>query len=244
MSDDDDLTPPITRRQLLALGAAVPTLAQERELKVVVVGGHPDDPESGCGGTMARYADGGHRVTALYLTRGEAGISGKPAAEAALIRSRECEIACTILRARPVFAGQVDGATEVNSARYEVFRKLLVAEDPDVIFAQWPIDTHRDHRAASLLTYDFWRGSAKRVPLYYYEVMTGSQTQNFSPTDYVDITSSEKRKLDACFAQASQNPEEFYRHHARMNEFRGLERRVRYSEAFIRHSASPAGWLP
>ena len=137
-----------------------------------------------------------------------------------------------------------DGATEVNAARYEAFRKLLAAEDPDVIFAQWPIDTHRDHRAASLLTYDFWRANAKRVPLYYYEVMTGSQTQNFSPTDYVDITATEKRKRDACFAHASQSPEEFYRHHASMNEFRGLERRVRYAEAFVRHSASPAARLP
>src|SRR2546426_931133 len=33
-----------------------------RKLRVVVVGGHPDDPESGCGGTIARYSDLGHEV--------------------------------------------------------------------------------------------------------------------------------------------------------------------------------------
>ena len=38
----------------------------ERKAKLVVVGGHPDDPESGCGGTMARFADLGHEVVALY----------------------------------------------------------------------------------------------------------------------------------------------------------------------------------
>jgi len=34
-----------------------------------------DDPESGCAGTLARYAQLGHRVTVVYLTRGERGIS-------------------------------------------------------------------------------------------------------------------------------------------------------------------------
>ncbi|NUQ20190.1 MAG: PIG-L family deacetylase, partial [Gemmatimonadaceae bacterium] len=67
------------------------TLAAERgpgaKLKVLVAGGHPDDPESGCGGTMARYADAGHDVVALYLTRGEAGIEGTSHVDAARIRT-------------------------------------------------------------------------------------------------------------------------------------------------------------
>ena len=46
-------------------------------LRLVVVGAHPDDPESSAGGTMARCSDLGFVVTALYLTRGEAGIADK-----------------------------------------------------------------------------------------------------------------------------------------------------------------------
>ena len=234
----------LNRRRFLALTAAVPLSAQERKLIVVVVGGHPDDPESGCGGTMARFADAGHSVVSLYLTRGEAGIPGKNASEAAAIRTLESRAACKILGAHPVFAEQIDGATEVNPERYAAFRKLLTAEDPDVVFAHWPVDTHRDHRAASLLAYDCWLASSRRFALYYYEVMTGSQTQDFRPTDYVDITATEKRKRDACYAHASQNPDEFYRHHVKMHEFRGLEHRVRYAEAFVHHSLSPVVRLP
>src|ERR1041385_6126184 len=117
----------ITRRGLLsksigvsgsALGLPLSEIAgaaePRRPLKVVVAGGHPDDPESGAGGTMARFADLGHEVVALYLTRGEAGVKGKSAQEAAAIRSAECEEACKILKARPVFAGQIDGATELS----------------------------------------------------------------------------------------------------------------------------------
>jgi hypothetical protein len=46
-------------------------------LSVVCIGGHPDDPESGCGGTLARYAAAGHTVTIVYLTRGERGQDGE-----------------------------------------------------------------------------------------------------------------------------------------------------------------------
>src|SRR5207247_6238530 len=37
-------------------------------LTTVCVGGHPDDPASGCGGTMARYAGLGATVKVAYLS--------------------------------------------------------------------------------------------------------------------------------------------------------------------------------
>lgn len=39
------------------------------KLKIIVMGAHPDDPESGCGGTMALFASEGHEVISAYLTR-------------------------------------------------------------------------------------------------------------------------------------------------------------------------------
>ena len=172
------------------------------------------------------------------------GIPGRTQSEAAAIRTREVEAACRILRARPLFAGQTDGATEITAERYETFRKLLVAERPDIVMAQWPVDTHRDHRTGSLLVFDCWRLDPKAFSLYYYEVMSGSQTQTFRPTHYVDITVTERRKRDACFAHASQKPDAFYAVHAKMNEFRGMESGFRYAEGFVHHSPSPAFTLP
>jgi hypothetical protein len=74
--------------------------------------------------------------------------------------------------------------------------------------------------------------------------MSGSQTQTFHPTHYADITATEKRKRDACFAHASQKPAEFYPVHAKMNEFRGMEAGVRYAEAFVHHAPTPKLPLP
>lgn len=240
----------ITRRELLerssvvaaSMSAGLPLLARHAsnepsaKLKIMVAGAHPDDPESGCGGTIAGYSDLGHEVVVLYLTRGEAGIPGKTAPEAAAIRTAECQKACSILKARPIFGGQIDGNTEVNRARYEDFLKILQAENPDVVFTHWPIDSHRDHRVISLLVYDAWVESSKKFDLYYFEVDQGEQTQQFYPTNYVDITQTESRKRVACLAHASQHPEtSFYPLHEKMNRFRGMECGRELAEGFVRH---------
>ena len=211
--------------------------AAAKKLKVVVAGAHPDDPESASGGLMALYADAGHDVASLYLTRGEAGVPAKSHEEAARIRTEEAEAACRILGSRPVFAGQVDASTEVNRARYDELKRLLDDEKPDLVVTHWPIDTHRDHRAISLLVYDAWLHSGKSFELYYFETESGQQTQHFWPTHYVDITEVEERKRQACFAHKSQNPEKgFYTLHSEMHRFRGCEAGVRLAEAYIRHN--------
>lgn len=249
---------PISRRTMMARSGqaalaafGLPLLSEgsgraapSRRLKVVVAGAHPDDPESSAGGTMARYADLGHEVVSLYLTRGEAGIPGKSHSEAARIRTAEAKKACAILKARPVFAGQTDGASEVTNSTYRKFDELLESEKPDLVFAPWPIDSHRDHRAMSLLVYDTWLRMNRSFELYYTEVMSGIQTQTFRPTRLVDITATEARKRAACYAHASQDPGDFYRVHALMNRFRGSELGVKYAEAFVRHNQDSRGSLP
>jgi len=166
-------------------------------MSIVCVGGHPNDPESGCGGTLALYAGLGHAVTVIYLTRGEAGIPGKSHDRAAAIRTAECEASCKILGVRPVFAGQIDGATVGDARAAEALGRLFSAEHPDIIFAQWGRSTHLDHQAASTLAFRAWLAGGRRSQLYYYEVDLGSQTVDFHPTDYVDITTvREKKKFD------------------------------------------------
>jgi LmbE family N-acetylglucosaminyl deacetylase len=223
---------------LLGAAAALPGLAEDtairKKLKIVVVGAHPDDPECGCGGVIARYADAGHSASVVYFTRGEAGIRGKPHAEAAAIRTAEAERACKILGARAVFAGQIDGATELNKARYAEFDKLIASEAPDVVFAHWPLDTHADHCAASLAAYHAWQAMRRKPALYFFEVMTnsGRQTQQFTPSIFVDITAVAARKREAIYAHASQNPDSYYPAHEQLARSRGMEIRCQYAEAF------------
>jgi LmbE family N-acetylglucosaminyl deacetylase len=218
----------------------------QRRLKIVCVGAHPDDPESGCGGTLARYAEAGHTVTVIYLTRGEAGVAGRAHAEAARVRTAEAEAACKILGARAAFSGQIDGATEINQARAQALARLLASEAPDVVFTHWPLDTHPDHQAASLLTLRSYLSASRRFALYFFEVNVGFQTLGFVPTVYVDISGVRQKKKDALFAHRSQNGENiFNQHHDIMERFRGREIGVAAAEAFATLARdSRSGRLP
>lgn len=205
-----------------------------KPLKVVCIGGHPDDPESACAGTLIRYAEAGHTVTVLYLTRGERGVSGKTNDEAATIRTAEAEKACQLMGAKPVFAGQIDGSAEINKKRVEDLVQLLSGEKPDVLFTHWPIDTHLDHQVASLLAIRAYLALTQRPQFYFFEVNVGSQSMGFAPNTYVDITTVLDKKKAALFAHRSQDGEAVWReHHEIMANFRGREAGVKAAEAFF-----------
>jgi LmbE family N-acetylglucosaminyl deacetylase len=215
-------------------------------LKIICVGAHPDDPESGCGGTLARYAALGHAVTIVYLTRGERGIQGTSLDDAARIRTAECEAACRIIGAKPVFFGQIDGATELTRAHVDAMQRLLSVQKPDLLFTHWPIDTHMDHQVASILTVRAWMSGGPRAPLlYFFEVDTGSQTEGFFPNTYVDVSAVLDQKKRALFAHVSQDGQGIWReHHEVMAQWRGREAGVGAAEAFVHLNRDQTGNLP
>jgi LmbE family N-acetylglucosaminyl deacetylase len=202
--------------------------------KIVCVGGHPDDPESGCGGTLAKLANTGHEVTIIYLTTGEAGIPGTGHDEAARIRKQEAINACIILKAKPVFAGQIDGDTVVDNSTLKHLQELLANEKPDLVFTHWPIDSHKDHQCASLLTIQTWVRANNKFPLYFFEVCAGEQTMGFHPTDYADISDTQEQKRKSVYCHTSQDPPGIYGcGHAAMEDFRGRELGVKAAEGFV-----------
>jgi LmbE family N-acetylglucosaminyl deacetylase len=249
--------PKQTRRQMLATSGGIVGLSlwgapvfpgvnrsNQSLLKVLVTGAHPDDPESGCGGTIRRFVDMGHDVAALYLTRGEAGIEGVPHDEAAEIRTDEALQACEVLGARPLFFGQIDGDTYVNREAYTNMARVIESENPDLVFTQWPIDTHPDHRVTSNLVYNTWnrfrRDETRAFELYYYEVLTGEQSQNFHPTHFVDITDVAAIKKEATLKHVSQKAAEWFSYHEKMDEFRGFQYRpdCQFAEGFVHQGFS------
>ena len=228
---------------MIGSALAVPLPAETAKAgKVLVAGGHPGDPECGCAGTILRYREAGAEVVLLYLNRGEGYCGGAKLEDCAAIRTREAQNACQILGCRAAFAGQYDGRAVVDGAHYEAFARILGAERPDVVFTQWPIDRHRDHRAVSMLTLDAWLAGGRKFALYYYEV--AEDTMMFSPTDYVDISAMESRRRSACFAHVSQQPETWYPKQVEITRRRGVESGVAQAEAFRHHPESPRAVLP
>jgi LmbE family N-acetylglucosaminyl deacetylase len=233
------------RNVLLGAGAVASAMAFERltaealtaaagnRLKVIVAGGHPGDPEYGCGGTVSRLTSLGHEVVLLYLNNGAWPPTPAPT------RIAEAAKACAILKARPLYANQDNGHAVVDNAHYEAYAAILTAEQPDLVLTQWPIDNHRDHRAITMLTYDAWKNARKRFALYYYEVSDGEDTLQFSPTHYIDITDAEPAKRAACYAHASQTPDRYYKLQDDVATFRGVEGGFKRAEAFVLQRQSP-----
>jgi LmbE family N-acetylglucosaminyl deacetylase len=207
-------------------------------MKIVVIGAHPDDPETIAGGTMAKHAAAGAEVVSVYLTRGEAGIAGMSHDEAARIRTAECERACAVLKARPRYFGQIDGACDVGPRWYAAMADLLAEEKPDAVISHWPIDSHRDHQVTHALVYDAWWRGGCGFALFYAEALIGVQTTHFHPTDYVDISDFEPIKRQACAMHASQgydDPVMGYVVEDRMSRYRGHAIGCEHAEAFVRH---------
>ncbi|HET7213486.1 MAG TPA: PIG-L deacetylase family protein [Terriglobia bacterium] len=243
----------ITRRNLLisagiamsSLGSAASGVSEEtsstgsapdrasRKMKIVISGGHPGDPEYGCGGTVARMAALGHEVVLLYLNNGAWPPTSAP------IRVKEAAKACKILKARPAYADQINGHAIVDNAHYDDFQKIIAKENPDAVLTQWPIDNHPDHRATFNLTYNAWQKLGKKFALYYYEVSDGEDTLQYSPNRYIDITDTEPIKRQACYAHASQSPDMFYALQTAVAKFRGIECGYKQAEAFVWQTESP-----
>ena len=210
------------------------TVQPASKYKIVVTGGHPGDPEYGCGGTIARLTALDHEVVLLYLN------DGAWAETSAATRIAEAKKACELLQARSMYAGQTNGHAIVDSDHYQAFQKIIEAEKPSVVFTHWLVDHHPDHRAIANLTFEAWKRSKRSFALYYYEVSDGEDTTQFpAPTHYVDISSVAETKKAACYAHASQTPDRYYALQDSVAVFRGLQVNCKRAEAYVLQLGSP-----
>ena len=208
--------------------------------KVLVIGAHPDDPESCAGGTILKMLDHGFDVKVIYFTRGERGIANVSLQESARVRMAECEQACKVLGVPYRFMTQIDGESEITAERYLEMQEIIKAEQPDMVLTHWPIDSHRDHVNCSVLVTDTWRRVEKKFDIFYFEAMTGLQSKTFLPTDLVDISKFHDKKVEALYCHTSQDCPDWYpAYHLKMEEFYGLRLARKYAEAFVRFDQNP-----
>lgn len=197
-------------------------------MNILAVGAHPDDIEIGCAGTLIKYAQGGHNVFFLLMTKGEMGGEAE-------IRRKEQMKAADIIGARDIFWGGfkdtelLDEGNEIIHTVEDYIKKI----QPNFIFVNFFDDTHQDHRSVNRSVLSAAR-YVKNV--MFYEVPT---TNNFTPNVFVDIGSVLDRKLEALEAHASQIMKTNIQDLsiidiARSSAlFRGVQGRVALAEGFV-----------
>jgi LmbE family N-acetylglucosaminyl deacetylase len=139
---------------------------------VLVVLAHPDDESFPMGGTLAKYAAQGARVTLVCATRGEAGIPELTAEETAQVRSQELQAAAAALGLAGVrFLGYQDGqlAEADPQATVEQLVDILHAERPQAVITFGPdgISGHPDHLAIHRFTTAAFDRAGLQALLYY-----------------------------------------------------------------------------
>ncbi len=131
-----------------------------KDKTVMVVGAHPDDPEFGAAGTVARWVQQG--ATAIYVlcTNGDKGSSDPEMTSERLAAIREVEQrkAAAIVGAREVvFLGYHDGGLEDSAEFRGQIVRLIRKFRPDIVMTHDPYrryTTHRDHRMTGQVTLD------------------------------------------------------------------------------------------
>ncbi|WP_432564486.1 PIG-L deacetylase family protein [Kineococcus sp. SYSU DK003] len=194
---------------------------------VLAVGAHPDDIEMGCGGTLARHAASGDRVTMLVITYGQAGPGDVRA------RMREQQDASATLGADLVWGHLPDGKVSNHELDLVHLIESTIREvRADVVYTHGVEDTHQDHRAVALATL----GAARHCR----QVLTyeSPSSYGFRPHVFVDVSSALDKKADALRCHRSQVADsrmvdlDVLHHQA---GYRGFQSRVGTAEAFVPH---------
>jgi len=205
--------------------------SDSKKLRTVIVGAHPDDPESGCGGLIASLTKAGHEVIVAYATafRGGRKFGDEPEET---VRRREATAACKLLGATPHFFDYAHEKLVADEPTVAAVSAWLTDTRPDIVVTHWPLDTHPNHHVTSSLV---WQSHLRdrSWTLYAFEVMTDQQTQAFRPDLYLDLTDVRDLKREACFRHESQNPAGFWAVHEAMHRRRGEECGVAHAEAYL-----------
>lgn len=181
---------------------------------VLAVSAHPDDLEILCAGTLRLMVERGDAVTMANVAKGDAGSFSHTAEEMASIRAEEGARGAEVIGARYIPGFVSDG--RVNSAdetQREALVDLIRATRPDVILTHAANDYMPDHVEVAKLVFDAaftatlpnyvtdHEAHDRVAVIYSMDTMAGV---DFVPTEFVDVSTTIERKLQAFRAHSSQ----------------------------------------
>ena len=125
-----------------------------QQLRILVIGAHPDDCDFKAGGIAALYKQEGHNVKFISVTNGDAGHHEMGGGPLALRRGQEAKDAADVIGIEYDLLDIHDGELVPNlENRYKIIRNIRLYK-PDIIMTHRPNDYHPDHRYTSMLVQD------------------------------------------------------------------------------------------
>lgn len=193
----------------------ITAFGQEKPLRILMIGAHPDDCDIKGGGTAAIFSRMGHEVKFLSVTNGDAGHMEMGGGMLAKRRYAETQEVAKRLGIQYDVLDNHDGELlPTLEIRLEVIRKIR-EWGADVVISHRPNDYHPDHRYTGVLVQDaaFMVGvpniaadtpPLRKNPVFLYYQDNFQKPNLFSPDIVVDITSVIDQKIYALDAHVSQ----------------------------------------
>jgi LmbE family N-acetylglucosaminyl deacetylase len=167
-------------------------------MNILAIGAHPDDVETMCAGTLAKYASLGHKVFIATATNGNIGSARIPdMEEIARVRKEEAARSAAIIGAEYICLDYDDEMFFEDRAARLAFINLVRYCKADIILTHNPKDYNPDHELTSKIINDIavmipvakiqtQAPAYDKIPIIaYFEPVNGL---GFVPTEYVDIT--------------------------------------------------------
>lgn len=224
-------------------------------MNIVAIAAHPDDIEAYCAGTLAKFANQGHKVFHAVFTSGNMGDLHADPVTLAATRKAEAQAGADVIGAELIWGGIDDECVYPSEAQRNLMIDIMRETDPDIIITHGPDDYHPDHRYVGQLVFDAYHQKglpnipgperpACRFGLTQVFHMDYAMGVAFVPQEYVDITDFYETKRQMLLKHASQLVS-MQEHSGAdimdmievMARFRGLNCGCRYAEGFRREEA-------
>lgn len=201
----------------------MPELMEETPVRALAIYAHPDDPDVGCGGTLAAWSAKGCEVHVLFCTDGDKGSTDASVEPGELATRRAAEsaesaslIGLTGQESLHYPDGELVDDLGLQRALVEVVRRLrpdvVLCPDPTAVFFGQDYFNHRDHRVTGWAVLDAVAPAAA-LPLYFpdagpaHQVSTVLLSGTLEPDVWVDISNTVEVKVRAVGCHRSQFPD-------------------------------------
>jgi LmbE family N-acetylglucosaminyl deacetylase len=135
---------------------------EEKKLRILVIGAHPDDCEIKAAGLAAKFSKMGHKVKFVSATNGDTGHYSMGGAQLAQRRSQETKKAGELIGIENEVLDIHNNGLEADISTREIFIRLIREFNPDIIITHRLNDYHPDHRRTAMLVQD--SSYAIRIP--------------------------------------------------------------------------------
>jgi 4-oxalomesaconate hydratase len=220
----------------------------EHKPRVLAVSAHPADFCSRAGGTLIKHVRAGSKVKVVWLTQGETDESellykqrpGISLEEVRRIREKEAFACVQVIGAEGRMFGFGDNPLRMTPERMEMLAREMADFKPDIILTHWKDElTYPTHWLTAQSVIQAAQMAHGSWDIRFFEPNIGTASRvGFVPDHYVDISDVFEQKIEALKKLEAQP--HLVGYYTTCNQWRGLEARCRYAEAFVRWAPRPA----